>query len=76
MNILQENFTMYTGVNIPKIGLGTWQVDDSEAERVVTAALKNGYRHIDTALAYGNEVSVGNAVRNSGIDRKSIVCNN
>lgn len=72
MNILQENFTMYTGVNIPKIGLGTWQIDDSEAERVVTAALKNGYRHIDTALAYGNEVSVGNAVRNSGIDRKSI----
>ncbi len=72
MSILQEDFTMYSGVNIPKLGLGTWQVDDSDAERVVTSALKNGYRHIDTALAYGNEVGVGNAVRNSGIDRKSI----
>lgn len=72
MNILHKDFTLSDGLNIPQLGLGTWQIDDSDAERVVSFALKNGYRHIDTALAYGNEVGVGNAVRKSGLERESI----
>ncbi|MBR7177349.1 MAG: aldo/keto reductase, partial [Clostridia bacterium] len=61
------------GVTIPKIGFGTWQVaEGEEAYNSVTYALKVGYRHIDTAHAYGNEASVGRAIADSGIDRKDI----
>jgi diketogulonate reductase-like aldo/keto reductase len=60
-------------VEIPKIGFGTWQVPDgAETYDAVTAALQAGYRHIDTARAYGNEASVGRAVRDSGIPREQI----
>lgn len=73
MKILNENFVLENGVKIPKIGLGTWQVPNGEAAyNSVAFALKNGYRHIDTALAYGNEESVGRAVRDSCIDRSEI----
>jgi diketogulonate reductase-like aldo/keto reductase len=66
-------FTLANGVKIPAIGFGTWQIPSGdEAYNAVTAALKSGYRHIDTALAYGNEASVGQAIRDSGIDRKEI----
>ena len=68
-----ENYVLYNGVNIPKIGFGTWQVaEGEEAYNSVTYALKVGYRHIDTAHAYGNEASVGKAIADSGIDRKDI----
>ena len=68
-----EYFTLTNGVKIPAIGFGTWQIPSgNEAYNAVTAALKSGYRHIDTALAYGNEASVGQAIRDSGIDRKEI----
>jgi diketogulonate reductase-like aldo/keto reductase len=60
-------------MKIPVIGFGTWQIPSGDvAYNSVTAALKSGYRHIDTALAYGNEASVGQAIRDSGIDRKEI----
>jgi diketogulonate reductase-like aldo/keto reductase len=66
-------FTLANGVKIPAIGFGTWQIPSGdEAYNAVTAALKSGYRHIDTALAYGNEASVGQTIRDSGIDRKEI----
>ena len=66
--ILNETFTLSNGVKIPKIGLGTWQIPDGEdTYNSVMFALKNGYRHIDTAKAYGNEASVGKAVRDFGI---------
>ena len=66
-------FTLTNGVKIPVIGFGTWQIPSGEmAYNSVTAALKSGYRHIDTAFAYGNEASVGQAIRDSGIDRKEI----
>lgn len=73
MNIIDESFVLENGVKIPKIGLGTWQVPNGEITyNAVTFALKNGYRHIDTALGYGNEQSVGSAVRDSGIARDEI----
>jgi len=66
-------FTLTNGVKIPAIGFGTWQIPaGEEAYNSVIAALKSGYRHIDTALAYGNEAGVGQAIRDSGIDRKEI----
>jgi len=73
MSILQETYTLSNGVKIPKIGLGTWQVKEGEeAYNSVLLALKNGYRHIDTAEGYQNEESVGRAVRDSGIAREDI----
>ena len=73
MPALTDTFTLAGDVAIPKIGFGTWQIPDgSETYDSVRAALDAGYRHIDTALAYGNEASVGRAVRDSGIDRGEI----
>lgn len=71
--MLQEHFTLLNGVEIPKIGFGTWLIEDNnKAAEAVQEAIKTGYRHIDTAEAYGNEVGVGEGVRSSGIDRKKI----
>ena len=66
-------FMLNNGVQIPSIGFGTWQIPDGEqAYRSVLTALDLGYRHIDTALSYGNEKSVGKAIRDSGIRREDI----
>ncbi|MGN7800523.1 aldo/keto reductase [Leifsonia sp. 22587] len=73
MPALTDTFTLSNGVTIPKIGFGTWQIPDgSETYDSVRTALDAGYRHIDTARAYGNEASVGRAVRDSGISRDEI----
>lgn len=73
MAALTDTFTMSNGVAIHRIGFGTWQIPDGrEAYDSVRAALDAGYRHIDTALAYGNEASVGRAVRDSGIAREEL----
>jgi len=70
MSIATEHYTLANGVQIPKIGFGTWQMPDGEdTYNAVLFALQHGYRHIDTARAYGNEPSVGRAVRDSGIAR-------
>lgn len=60
------------GIQIPELGLGTWLIDDSKVENVVKNALQLGYRHIDTAQAYGNEVGVGKGIMASGISRDEI----
>ena len=71
--IKQTSFKLYNGVEIPAIGFGTWQVKDGdEAYDSVRWAIEAGYRHIDTAYAYGNEESVGRAIRDSGIAREDI----
>lgn len=71
--IISQNFTISNGVKIPVVGFGTWQIRAGKAAYdSVSFALKSGYRHIDTAYAYGNEKSVGNAVRHSGIPRNEI----
>lgn len=73
MRITEETFSLANGIAIPKIGFGTWQIPNGEAAyQAVASALKLGYRHIDTALGYGNEESVGKAIRDSGIARKEI----
>ena len=71
--IKNEFFELHNGVKIPAIGFGTWQVKDGdEAYKSTLWALEAGYRHIDTAHAYGNEASVGRALRECGIAREEI----
>ena len=61
------------GNEMPVLGLGVWQVPDGpECENAVRWALELGYRHIDTAQAYGNEASVGRALRDSGVPREEV----
>lgn len=73
MTTLNETYTLANGIQIPKIGMGTWMLEDlDQCYDLVLFALKNGYRHIDTAQAYHNESAVGRAIRDSGIDRKEI----
>jgi diketogulonate reductase-like aldo/keto reductase len=60
------------GVSIPQLGFGVFQVPQDQTQRVVEAALEAGYRHIDTAAAYGNEAGVGAAIEASGIPREEI----
>jgi diketogulonate reductase-like aldo/keto reductase len=61
--MLQETYTLANGVEIPKLGLGTWFIDDGDAAQAVRDAAEIGYRHIDTAQAYGNERGVGEGIR-------------
>ena len=72
MKMLKETYTLNNGVEIPKIGLGTWQMHDEKIRNAISAAFELGYRHIDTAEAYGNEKEVGEAVRASGLPREEI----
>ncbi|CAH6719277.1 glycerol 2-dehydrogenase (NADP(+)) [[Candida] jaroonii] len=60
------------GTSIPSIGLGTWKAKDEEVYDIVKHALSIGYRHIDTAAGYGNEVPIGKAIKDSGIPREEI----
>ena len=66
------NVTLNNGVQMPLLGFGVFQVPAEETERVVTDALAAGYRHLDTAAAYGNEEAVGRAIRGSGIPREQL----
>ncbi|GGX96108.1 aldo/keto reductase [Streptomyces anandii] len=65
--------TLNDGTPLPAIGLGTWPMDDTEAERAVRDALGVGYRLIDTAVNYRNETGVGRAIAGSGVPREEIV---
>ena len=71
-NHTQKTYTLNTGDKIPAIGLGTWQSKPNEVRVAVKDALLKGYRHIDTALAYGNEAEVGAGIRDSGVPREQI----
>lgn len=70
--ILDETYTLANGVTIPKLGLGTWFIDDDKAAEAVRSAVELGYRHVDTAQAYGNERGVGEGVRSCGVARDEI----
>ncbi|MER7484179.1 aldo/keto reductase [Streptomyces sp. NPDC126510] len=72
MTILDETYTLSNGVAIPKLGLGTWFIDDDKAADAVRAAVEIGYRNIDTAQAYGNERGVGEGVRTAAVPRDEV----
>lgn len=72
MTILNEIYTLSNGIAIPKLGIGTWFIDDASAADAVRAAVEIGYRNIDTAQAYGNERGVGEGVRTSGVARDEL----
>ena len=67
-----STLTLNNGVTLPALGLGVFQTPPDETRAAVTAALEAGYRHIDTAAAYGNERQVGEAIAASGVDRAEV----
>lgn len=68
----QEMKKLSNGVEIPVLALGTWFIDDEKVEEAVKSAVKLGYRHIDTAQAYGNEQGVGKGIRSCDVPREQI----
>jgi diketogulonate reductase-like aldo/keto reductase len=73
MSALTDTYALTNGDQIPKVGFGTWLLKEGdECYHAVAEALAAGYRHIDTARAYGNEKSVGRAVRDSGVPRDQV----
>src|SRR5436309_14863193 len=67
-----ETITLNNGIEMPSLGFGVFQTPPDETRDAVQAALGSGYRHIDTAAAYGNERQVGEAVRSSGLNRSEV----
>ena len=73
MGILDDTLPLANGAAIPVLGFGTWQIPNgAPAYEATAAALRAGYRHVDSARAYGNEESVGRAVRDSGLPRGEV----
>src|SRR5438105_3549058 len=72
MALQQPRLKLNDGKTIPQLGFGVWQVPPETTADVVTEALKTGYRSIDTAEGYHNESGVGDAIRDSGLDRESL----
>jgi diketogulonate reductase-like aldo/keto reductase len=70
--ILDELYTLSNGVDIPKLGLGTWFISNKAVVQAVKDAVEIGYRHIDTAQAYQNESGVGEGLRACGVDREAL----
>ncbi|AEB30992.1 glyoxal reductase [Carnobacterium sp. 17-4] len=70
--VVNETYTLINGVKIPKLGLGTWMIDNEAVVQVVKDALDSGYRHIDTAEAYLNEEGVGRGLKESGVNRENV----
>ncbi|CAJ1201265.1 Glyoxal reductase [Companilactobacillus paralimentarius] len=75
MSIFDETITLNNGVKIPKLALGVWEISDDKVADAVKSAVDIGYRHIDTAQAYGNERGVGEGVRNASVNRDEIFVN-
>lgn len=72
MKSVQDKIKLSNGREMPCVGYGTWESPDYVAETTVQCALKLGYRHVDTAAAYGNEIGVGKGIKMSGIKREDI----
>lgn len=69
---MEKDFVLLNGNKAPALAYGTWLIKNEDAENCVKMALEAGYRHIDTAQAYGNEEGVGKAIRNCGLKREEI----
>src|SRR3954467_10894263 len=67
-----DHATLRHGARMPLLGFGTWQIKGDDAVRATTTALESGYRHLDTALVYGNEGEVGRALAESGVPRADV----
>ena len=67
---MRHTFTLANGVEIPAVGFGTYKAADNTDEAIISEAIRQGYRHLDTAAFYFNEKAVGKAVRESGIPRE------
>jgi len=72
MEVMPPSLPLNNGVEIPAVGFGVFQTPPDETRAAVETALATGYRHIDTAAAYGNERGVGEAIRRSGLDRAEV----
>jgi diketogulonate reductase-like aldo/keto reductase len=72
MMILEEKYTLSNGVEIPKLGLGTWFINNKDVVQAVVDAAKIGYHHIETAQAYRNESGIGDGFRASGVKREDM----
>lgn len=73
MRSIHDCFTLSNGLKIPCIGFGTWQVQDGQiAKDAVSCAINAGYRHIDTAAIYNNEISVGEAIKEAHVERDDL----
>ncbi|AIF66513.1 aldo/keto reductase [Terribacillus saccharophilus] len=70
--MMNETYKLSNGIEIPKLGLGTWLLDDAQTVQAVRDAVSMGYRHIDTAQAYMNEAGVGEGIRSSGVTREDL----
>ncbi len=70
-----KTITLNNGIKIPQLGLGTWFIDDDKVAEAVKAAVDLGYRHIDTAQAYGNERGVGESIGNCKTPTKEYFLN-
>lgn len=69
---MRHTFTLANGVEIPAVGFGTYKAADNTDEAIISEAIRQGYRHLDTAAFYFNEEAVGKAVHESGIPREEI----
>jgi diketogulonate reductase-like aldo/keto reductase len=69
---MEMEYATVQGVDVPKLGLGTWRLTGDDCRRAVGTALDLGYRHVDTAQAYGNERQVGAAIAASDVDREDV----
>lgn len=70
--MLEQRYTLSDGTRVPRLAFGTWQISDADAPRAVTDAIGTGYRLIDTAVDYGNERGVGQAIRECGLKRSDL----
>ena len=70
--MLNETYVLSNGVHIPKLGLGTWFIDNDKVADAVKSAVAMGYRHIDTAQAYGNEEGIGIGIKECGVPREQL----
>jgi diketogulonate reductase-like aldo/keto reductase len=72
VHLPDDAVTLSQGARMPLLGFGTWQIKGKDAVRATSAALEAGYRHLDTALVYGNEGQVGRALEESGVPREDV----
>lgn len=70
--MLNETYQLHNEVRIPKLGLGTWMIENNDVKQAIVDAVEIGYRHIDTAQAYENESGVGEGIKASGVNREDL----